>query len=419
MSNADIRGRFIWHELMTTDPDAASTFYSRVIPWRTQPSGMPSYTLWMSGKNRAGGLMTLPASEPSGTPPHWLIYVGTPNVDATVEAARQLGGRVVKGAADIPNVGRFAVLADPQGAAFAVFSPAPSSGDGVSPGGAVGDFTWHELATTDLDAALRFYTELFGWRKGAAHDMGPMGIYQLISHGGQDVGGVYKVHDASTPPSWLSYTRVPDAAKAAAAVKAGGGRILNGPMEVPGGSWIVMALDPQGGAFAVVEAPKSAAQKSAQPEAGAKKPAPPATSQPSGSAASPPKPPSSAAAKPTAAPSAKPAAAPPAKPTTAAPAKPAGETKPAAAPTSSPPTASAATKAAPKPAARKKVAKRKAAAKSAGRTKKRAAAKRGTAKRGAKKRATAKRGAVKRRPAARTAKRAAKRRGGGKARKHR
>jgi predicted enzyme related to lactoylglutathione lyase len=266
MSNAEIRGRFVWHELMTTDTDAASDFYSHVVPWKTEDSGMPSYTLWISGKFRAGGLMALPEDEPSGTPPHWIIYIGTPDVDETVEAVEKLGGKVLKAASDIPSVGRFAVLSDPQGAAFAVFTPAPISGDGASPGGGVGDFTWHELATTDPDAAFNFYSELFGWSKGASHDMGEMGVYQLVSHGGQDVGGIYKARDNSTPPSWLSYVRVADATKAANAAKSAGGRILNGPMEVPGGSWIVSMLDPQGGAFAVVEAPKAAraaAEKSA------------------------------------------------------------------------------------------------------------------------------------------------------------
>jgi predicted enzyme related to lactoylglutathione lyase len=259
MSNAEIRGRFVWHELMTTDTDAASDFYSRVVPWKAEDSGMPSYSLWMSGKVRAGGLMALPADDGSATPPHWIIYVGTPDVDATVEAAEKLGGKVLKPASDIPNVGRFAVLSDPQGAAFAVFTPASTPEDGLSSSGGIGDFTWHELATTDLDAALGFYSELFGWEKGAAHDMGDAGVYQIISHGGQDVGGIWKARDNSTPPTWLSYVRVADATKAADAVKAAGGRILNGPMEVPGGSWIVQLLDPQGGAFAVVEAPATAA----------------------------------------------------------------------------------------------------------------------------------------------------------------
>ena len=367
MSNADIRGRFCWHELMTTDPNAASSFYSKVVPWKTQPSGMPSYTLWMSGTARAGGLMAIPDGEAAGTPPHWLVYVGTPNVDATAEAAQRLGGRVLRAPTDIPQVGRFAVLADPQGATFAGFTPAPGSDEGAAAGGAVGDFTWHELATTDTEGAVRFYSELFGWSKGAAHDMGAMGVYQLISHEGKDVGGVYKARDAATPPSWLSYVRVPDAGKAANAVKAGGGRVLHGPIEVPGGSWIVMAMDPQGGAFAVVEAPKPAP---------AAKPAPP------------PKPaaPKPAAAKPAAAPAASPA---PAQPAAAKPAA----AKPAAAKPAAPAAKAAAPKAAP---ARKKAAKKaarkagtqaaKKAGKSAGRKpatsaarKKKSAAKRGPA----------------------------------------
>lgn len=359
MSNADIRGRFIWHELMTTDPEAASAFYSNVIPWKTQPSGMPSYTLWMSGKTRAGGLMALADTEAAGTPPHWLIYVGTPDVDATAEAARRLGGKILKAPADIPNVGRFAVLSDPQGAAFAIFTPGAGSGDGAAPAGAVGDFTWHELATTDLDSALKFYTDLFGWSKGAGHDMGPMGTYQLISHGGQDVGGMYKARDASTPPSWLSYTRVADAGKAAAAVKAGGGRVLNGPMEVPGGSWIVMALDPQGGAFAVVEAPRST---KAEAPAAAKKPA------------APPKP--AAAPKPAQAPTTKPAA------TAAAAAAPTSLAKPAAAKpvaTKAPAGAAKRAGAAPPRKAAKKKAGRKKVARKAARTK--TAARRTSAKR--------------------------------------
>jgi predicted enzyme related to lactoylglutathione lyase len=266
MSNAEIRGRFVWHELMTTDTDAASDFYSRVVPWKAEDSGMPSYSLWMSGKVRAGGLMALPADDGSATPPHWIIYIGTPDVDATVEAAEKLGGKVLKVASDIPNVGRFAVLSDPQGAAFAVFTPASTPEEGMSSGGAIGDFTWHELATTDLDAALSFYSELFGWEKGPTHDMGEAGLYQIVNHGGQQVGGIWKARDNSTPPSWLSYVRVADAAKAANAIKAAGGRVLNGPMEVPGGSWIVQLLDPQGGAFAVVEAPQAAdAEESSAP----------------------------------------------------------------------------------------------------------------------------------------------------------
>ncbi|HEY6516985.1 MAG TPA: VOC family protein [Steroidobacteraceae bacterium] len=278
MSNAEIRGRFVWHELMTIDPQAAGAFYSKVLPWKTQPSGMPDYTLWVSGKTQTGGLMAQPESaRQSGAPPSWLVYIGTPDVDATAAAAERLGGKILKSPADIPGVGRFAVLADPQGAAFAVFKPgAPPAGG--TPGN---DFSWHELATSDQQAALTFYAELFGWSRGPAHDMGPGGIYQLIDHGGTQVGGAYKLMDASKPPHWLTYIRVKSVDKAAAAAKAAGGRVTQEPMEVPGGSRIAQIVDPQGGAFAVHELAKKPATASAPaekpataPKAAAKKAAP-------------------------------------------------------------------------------------------------------------------------------------------------
>ena len=260
MSNADTRGRFIWHELLTTDTASAAAFYPKVVPWRTQPSSMPGYTIWMAGQTQIGGLM----AAAGGTPPHWLVYVGTPSVDGTCAQAQGLGAKVVKAPADIPNVGRWAVLSDPQGATFAVFTPAGGQAPATQP--TVGGFTWHELATTDVGGALRFYGALFGWTKGAAHDMGAMGTYQIFEHGGKQAGGMANTQGPSTPPSWLSYINVGDANRAVAAAKAGGGRLLHGPMEVPGGSWIALLMDPQGGAFAVQEMPRAAA---AQPKVAA------------------------------------------------------------------------------------------------------------------------------------------------------
>jgi predicted enzyme related to lactoylglutathione lyase len=327
MSNADIRGRFIWHELLTTDTAAAAAFYPKVLPWRTQPSSMPGYTIWMAGQSQIGGLMALPA-DAAGTPPHWLIYIGTPSVDTTAEHAQRLGARVLKPAADIPNVGRFAVLSDPQGATFALYTPGPSGGGMPTPGPGV--FSWHELATTDVAGALRFYGELFGWTKGPGHDMGAMGVYQIIERFGSQIGGMCSVQGPATPPSWLSYVNVADANRAVAAAKSAGARLLHGPVEVPGGSWIALFMDPQGGAFAVQEAPRAAAAKPAAPP-----PAKPAVAAPK-SAASAPKPAVAAVAKP-AAPAPKPAAAAP-------------NPAPAAAPAAARP---AAAKAPPRKAARK------------------------------------------------------------------
>lgn len=270
MSNAEVLGRFVWHELLTTDTAAAAAFYPKVVPWRTQPSNMPGYTIWMSAQAQVGGLMALPA-EAGDSPPHWLVYIGTPNVDATCSQAQGLGARVVKPPADIPNVGRFAVLADPQGATFAVFTP---GGNQAPPTPQQGGFSWHELATTDVAAAVRFYGTLFGWSKGRGHDMGALGVYQIFEHGGQQVGGMCNVQGPSTAPSWLSYVHVADSGKAVAAAKGAGGRLLHGPMEVPGGSWIALMMDPQGGAFAVQEAPRTAQKPAAAKPAATSKAAP-------------------------------------------------------------------------------------------------------------------------------------------------
>jgi predicted enzyme related to lactoylglutathione lyase len=387
MSNADIRGRFVWHELMTTDPDAASDFYSRVVPWTTQDSGMPSYTLFMSGKNRAAGLMALPEDDSSGTPPHWIIYIATPDVDESVVAAEKLGGKVLKAASDIPNVGRFAVLSDPQGAAFAAFTPSPSA-EAMPAASGPGDFGWHELATTDPEGALSFYTELFGWSKGAAHDMGEMGAYHIISHEGKDVGGIYKARDNSTPPSWLSYVNVVDTAKVAAATKAAGGRVVNGPMEVPGGSWIVMMLDPQGGAFAVVEPPRAAAAKppkASKPTAAKKKAQAAASGAPPKTAVEPVEGRSASAAPKKSPPKKAPAKKAPAKKTAAkkAPAKKAPAKK-------APAKKSAGKAAAKKAVAKKPPAAKRAAAKKSTSAKRGSAAKKAPIKKGAKKKAKSK-----------------------------
>lgn len=280
MSNAGNRGRFLWHELMTGDTQGAADFYARVAGWAPQPSGMPDYTLLANDGIPAAGLMSLAHVGPD-SPPHWLVYIGVDDVDAAAAAAERLGGRVLKSPTDIANVGRFAVLADPQGAAFAVYT---YTGTAPPPArGAVGEFSWHELATTDPESALRFYGELFGWSRGTAHDMGSMGPYQIFEHDGAQGGGMYVLQGNATPPHWLSYVRVRDVDQAVQAARNGGGRVLNGPMEVPGGSWIAVLMDPQGGSFAVHEPPQAmaagargtaaAAQTSAGVVDGARKPA--------------------------------------------------------------------------------------------------------------------------------------------------
>ncbi len=248
-------GRFCWYDLMTSDPKAATDFYTKVIGWSTEPweVGEMPYTMWVASRGPLGGVLELPEeAKQVGAPPHWISHVAVPDVDAKTKEAAALGGKVIKEPADIPHVGRFAVLSDPQGAVFCIFkSSSETPGHDDAP--QLGDISWHELNTTDHEAAWDFYQKLFGWEKTQAMDMSPeLGTYQTWGRKGLELGGMFnKPKEIPGPPFWLYYAMVDDVHQAVEKVKANGGKILNGPMEVPGGDWIAQCMDPQGAAFAI------------------------------------------------------------------------------------------------------------------------------------------------------------------------
>ncbi len=253
MSLTDVRGRFLWYDLMTKDPQGAQEFYTKVAGWGLQPYtdlGTP-YTMFTRGDTPIGGSMQLPdEAAKMGAPSHWMAYIGTPNVDKTVAQAVTLGARTYVAPQDIPTVGRFAVMADPQGATIAFYTPSNEQPPSRAP--EVGDVSWHELATTDLDGALRFYLQLAGWEQTGSHDMGAMGPYQMFGHQGFTLGGMFKkAPDMPGPAAWTLYIRVPEITKAVDLVKENGGQVLRGPHEVPGGDWILTCQDPQGAVFAL------------------------------------------------------------------------------------------------------------------------------------------------------------------------
>jgi len=251
---SDIRGRFMWYELLTTDPAAAIDFYKNVIGWGTQEweGGENPYTMWTVDGAPVGGLMELPEEAVAGgAPPHWIAYIGTPDVDATLERAKGLGAKTLWGPMDIPEVGRMAGIMDPQGAVFAVYTPVSESGEGAEAPSSPGRFSWHELATDDWEAAWAFYSDLFGWEKTDALDMGEGNMYQMYGRGGPPLGGMFDRPPEMPVSAWMLYALVPDVAAAVEATKNAGGQVLNGPMEVPGGDLIAQCMDPQGAAFAV------------------------------------------------------------------------------------------------------------------------------------------------------------------------
>jgi predicted enzyme related to lactoylglutathione lyase len=251
-------GHFVWYELLTTDPNAAVAFYTDVVGWRTE-AWENNYTMWVSPQGPLGGLMDLPeTARKMGAPPHWTSYVEVANADAIASAAKKLGGQIYVEPQNIPKIGRFAILADPQGASICILQPEPSPTPMPPHDRAkAGEFCWAELMTTDQNAAFEFYRGLFGWERVGEHDMGPMGKYLLFGLAGAQMGGMFtKRPDTPMPPAWLYYVQVEQLDARIERTKSRGGKVVNGPHQVPGGARIAQLLDPQGAVFALHEQPK-------------------------------------------------------------------------------------------------------------------------------------------------------------------
>jgi len=248
-------GRFVWYEHLTKDPKAAIEFYSDVVGWTTQPFG-EWYVMWVGSQGPLGGVMKLPEqAEKMGAPPHWMGHVQVDSVDATAAQIKQLGGRVYKEPEDIPTIGRFAIVADPQGAVISIFTP--STPMTLHDPSKAGEFCWNELMTSDSAAAVKFYSQIFGWKVLQEMDMGPMGTYHVFGVGDRQIGGMMKIpQGAPMPPAWLYYTDVADLEGSTARATKRGAKVLNGPMDVPGGGRITQLMDPQGAAFALHQSPK-------------------------------------------------------------------------------------------------------------------------------------------------------------------
>ena|SRR5687767_5992992 len=246
-------GRPLWYELMTTDATAAEKFYRAVVGWTSAPfEGSPEpYTMFKkSGDVPVAGLMPKPAD--LDAPPFWAMYVGVPKLEDAAAHITRLGGRSCSPVIDVPTVGRMQMMTDPQGAAFYIYQPS-SSEHRPEAAPEIGEASWHELMTTDAPAAMKFYNEIFGWQPGEAMDMGPVGMYQMFNRPHGMIGGMMNkpLEMADVTPNWQIYFLVPEINAAVERIKANGGRILNGPMEVPGGDWVVNAMDPQGAAFSL------------------------------------------------------------------------------------------------------------------------------------------------------------------------
>lgn len=182
-----------------------------------------------------------------------MAYIGVDDIKATVAHAKQSGANILM-ENEVAEIGKFAMLSDPQGAVIALYQPARPAPDETDP--APMQFSWHELMTTDHLAALRFYSDLFGWKKQDEVDMGPMGKYVLFGRSNRPYGGMFNKPAEIPVPNWLLYVRVAGLDETLERVKKGGGKVLNGAMEVPGGDRVAQCMDPQGAAFALHESKK-------------------------------------------------------------------------------------------------------------------------------------------------------------------
>ncbi len=250
-----IQGHFVWYDLLTRDQAGAVSFYAHAVGWAAERWGGENspYLVWTAGGSQIGGVMGLPPEkETEWGAPRWWAYVAVDDVDATAERAEELGGRIRTPGTDIPGVGRYAIIVDPQGAELGLLrSDDPGAPPDRMRPGAVG---WHELHTTNHENAWPFYADLFGWRKTGNMDMGPAGAYVTFGHTDEpadvSLGGMFNPDAMTTPPFWLYYVNVQDIDQAVARIRDAGGRIMNGPAEVPGGM-VASCMDPQGCRFAV------------------------------------------------------------------------------------------------------------------------------------------------------------------------
>jgi predicted enzyme related to lactoylglutathione lyase len=258
---------------MTPNPAGSHEFYGKTVGWKKQAWDQdPGYQMFAAPSGPIGG-----AVEAKSATPHWLAYIGITDVDATIVAATQAGGRVVTAPTSLPNGGVYAVLTDPQGAAFGVHASSNAPSPETVP--QLGEFSWHELATNvSPSVAFGFYQSLFGWDEITQYDMGPMGMYLVFGRNGAQLGGMFDKGSQGKPGNayWLGYVSVGDLDATVERAKTARASVLTGPMDVPGGDRIAQLMDPHGAFFALhMRAGTAQAARPSKP-AKAAKPAKPA-----------------------------------------------------------------------------------------------------------------------------------------------
>ena len=242
-------GKFVWHDLMSADVEKSTRFYGELFNWSIKKEDSGPYTLIKSGEEHVGGILPLPMPN---MPPHWIGYVSVPSVDKACAQAKDWNGKVIAPKMEIPNVGTFAVIGDPQGGVSAPFTS--SHGDTPEREGKppVGVFCWDELYTPDPDNAAAFYSQVYEWSRESM-EMPGMGTYHIYKRGEKNAGGMLK-----PPPGtpnvghWLSYVAVANCDETTARVTKLGGQVLMPGMDVPNVGRFAVLRDNGGAVFGVL-----------------------------------------------------------------------------------------------------------------------------------------------------------------------
>jgi predicted enzyme related to lactoylglutathione lyase len=245
-------GTFCWAGLATSDPAAATAFYTGLFRWEREElsaGDAGTYTILRhAGKDVAILYRQTAQARAAGAPPHWTSYISVHDAGATATRAGELGGAATfREPFDVLDAGRVAAISDPTGAMVSLWQP--RSRVGATLVNDVGALCWNELATTDVEQAESFFGELLGWRY-ETDDSG----YVTISTSDSINGGIREQteRERGTPPSWLPHFKVESADGALGQAAQLGGRELTPTTETPRGRFAVIA-DPQGAAFAVFE----------------------------------------------------------------------------------------------------------------------------------------------------------------------
>jgi predicted enzyme related to lactoylglutathione lyase len=251
MSNNTIpTGRFVWFEYVAKDLDKAQGFFGELFNWKTQAMPMPqggNYTMIAVDNQTIGGYMPTP----EGAPPHahWLSHLGVADTVATCAKIKTLGGKVLKEPMKMGDVGTWAVVADPSGAAFALWQPGKANGDGNFKG-KTGTWCWNELMTTDPDKCIAFYKDIGGFQANAMPM--PQGTYHVLEFDGAPRAGVMQ----ATPPqptAWLPYVQVVNADQTSAKVTKLGGKVIVPPTDIPTVGRFSIFTDTNGAALGILQ----------------------------------------------------------------------------------------------------------------------------------------------------------------------